>query len=206
MSRKFLGYVIGVSLAACMSGAAMAQCAFNQPWDGIRASHASIVRSCGVPTPAPLVAADDFQCRAGGVLTQVRWWGTLATTAQVGRPYYIAIRRDNGNCQPAGVLWQACVVPQAVSAGVDCQGRRVFRFTAAVPAFAVAAGQKYWLQISEADDRSARPGVEDFRWSGRRPVRFCPAAQINAAGGIIQPLPDACDGARNDLSFLLKIV
>lgn len=207
MNRFTSRCTLGLLLAACFNAsAALGQCIFNQPWDGVRAAHTSIVRSCGLPAPAPLVAADDFQCRGGGTLTHVRWWGTLATGAQIGKPYYLAIRRDNGNCQPAGVLWQACVVPQAVSVGVDCQGRRVFRFTAAVPAFAVVPGQKYWLQISEADDVSARPGIEDFRWSGRRPLRFCPAGQINAAGGILQPLPDPCDGAPDDLSFVLKIV
>ncbi len=206
MNRNVLRNAFGLVLTAFVSGAASGQCIVNQPWDLTHASHTSIVRTCGLPTPAPLVAADDFKCRAGGTLTHVRWWGTLALTAQVGRPYYIAIRRDNGNCQPSDVLWSACVTPQAVSVGADCQGRRVFRFTAAVPPFAVVAGQKYWIQISEIDDRSARPGVEDFRWSGRQPLRLCPAAQINGAGGILQPLIDPCDGAPDDLSFVLKIV
>ena len=206
MSRNVLRYALGMVMAASMSTAALGQCVVNQPWDMVHASHSSIVRSCALPVPGPTAAMDDFKCANGGTLTHVRWWGTIATQAQLGKRYYIAIRLDNGNCQPANVVYSTCVTPQSVAVGPDCQGRRVFRFTAVVPPFAVAAGQKYWLQVSELDDVSARPGVEDFRWSGRQPLRGCPAAQINGAGIITQPLIDPCDGAPDDLSFVLRII
>jgi hypothetical protein len=57
------------------------------------------------------------------------------------------------------------------------------------------------LQISEPDQQSIQVGVENFRWSGHRPIEFCPAVQFPP---MMQPILDACDGAPDDLAFALQ--
>jgi len=181
------------------------QCIFRQPWDKRSASHSSIVRSCDQPSPMDVVAMDDFVCRDGAKMNRLRWWGVLLDKKQYksGRSYYIAIYDDNGNCQPGDKLYETCVKPQEKYVGKDCAGNHVVMFTTKIPPFGAAPGQRYWLQISEDDSNSARPGIEDFRWSGRMPIQFCPALQMDVAGGIRQPLIDRCTQKEVDLSFII---
>ena len=62
---------------------------------------------------------------------------------------------------------------------------------------------KYWLQISEDDERSIRPNIEDFQWSAHRQIRGCRALQRDATGAITTPLFDVCDDKPDDLAFAL---
>ena len=202
--KSFQLQVLALSAACFAVEGALAQCIFRQPWRFHRASHESRVESCQTPIPLDRVALDDFVCEAPGVLVRLRWWGVLLTPEQAhDRPYYIAIYADNGNCQPAQRAYWACVNPRVKRVGTDCNGDPVFLFSARVPAFNLDNDVRYWLQISESDEGSARPGVEDFRWSGRRPQQLCDAVQRTAAGGFISPLLDICDQQPDDLSFAL---
>lgn len=198
----------------------------NQPWfpypfpQGRWAAHESRVFSCEDPRPLNKIALDDWVCTRTGPIIRVDWWGTMPrefATAQAQRPFYVAIYPDNGNCQPVlqEPLYKRCVrVDVFKFAGVDCQNRPVFYFSAALPPmpgsnqpFIQQQGRRYWLQISEADRESVRPNVEDFRWSGHRSIKGCPALQasIGSQGGItFNLLHDPCDEQRDDLAFRLR--
>lgn len=206
----------------------------SQPWypypfpQGRWASHEARVLGCENARPMNRVAMDDWVCTRTGPIIRVDWWGTMPTAVaqiQKNRPFYIAIYGDNGNCQPRttfgqqnaqhpyGALYARCVVPDVVKfVGVDCQNQPVFFFSAPLPPgpnghFRQTAGTRYWLQVSEADRESARINVEDFRWSGHRPITPCPAVLLglNAAGQpVFSPAIDACDGQMDDLAFRLR--
>ena len=176
-------------------------CVFSQPWIPDWPAYESRVRSCVNPLPVNRVAMDDFECPTSGDAVGLRWWGVLTVKAQKKmRPYYVAIY-DDDNCKPGQLLYETCVVPKVKKLIMDCTDRRVFVFAAKIPAFPVAADERYWLQISEDDAGSARPGVDDFLWSGRRPQQLCAATQMDAGGVFYCPLMDPCFGKRNDLSF-----
>jgi len=176
---------------------------YNQPWTPPVASFRARVRSCDDPTPFTAVCMDDFAFSASGRAVRLRWWGVLTNTAQVGRPYYIAIYKDS-NCTPATLIYKACVTPAVVAVQPDCTNQRVFRFDTPIPAVALTGGQRYWLQISENDAASSNPGADDFFWSGRQPVRKCRA--LSTSDYITYtPLTDSCNGQPDDLSFAILL-
>lgn len=203
IAKRVLAFVV----TAALGQAAFAQCNVFQPWTKPSDSFTSIVRSCDQPVTPDRVAMDDFICREQGKLDRLRWWGVVFSREQALRgSYYIAIYEDNGNCEPGNQVYKACVRPQVKLAGVDCKQNRVIQFDAALPnPFPVQAGVRYWLQISEDDSRSFRPGVEDFRWSGHQPVKECEALQIDTMGNIIQPLIDSCNQRPSDLAFAFRL-
>lgn len=204
MYRYTCSGILLASILALLVESALAQPLYRQPWRLHRASHSSIVESCATATPIDLVALDDFEVDEAGTVLRVRWWGVLLVPGQrFNRPYYIAFYSDNGNCQPLALLYEECVTPEVIRVGTDCNADPVFRLSAAIPSFPVSSNTRYWLQISEDDSGSARPGQEDFRWSGRRPQRYCPAIQRDSTGTIYTPLLDICDNQPDDLSFAL---
>lgn len=179
---------------------------YVQPWTPRLASHESRVRSCSTPQPFAKVALDDWICGATGPIVRLHWWGVLSSPQQARRPFYVAIYATlPGACQPnpQALLYSACVTPNYIRyRGTDCEGRRVYHMSAVFPTtqpfFVQQAGQHYWLQISEADEESIRPQLEDFRWSSHRYIKNCPAVE---APPVTQPLFDACDGGEEDLAF-----
>lgn len=210
---------------ACMT-LAVAAPAFAQkaqPWKYPNGSVESRIQFCptaaGVPVqPAPRQAFDDFICDNTGPISWLHWWGVVLdpNQQQLNRPFYIAIHANTqGQCPPLSAadgctvgprLAYWCVIPTTKYVGTDCQNRRVYRFRAQLnPPFIQTAGTHYWLTIAEIDQQSARPGLEDFRWSGFRkstamPFNYCPAQ-------LMPPLQcsviDACN-VPTDLSFELK--
>lgn len=179
----------------------------TQVWTRPYTSHESRVRSCTSPTPLNRVAMDDWTCPASGPVARITWWGTLTADAQRTRRFYFAIYTHTSptSCKPAQKVWQACVTPSASSyVTTDCKQRRVYKFEARFPTpFKQVTGTRYWLQISEADEESAQPGKEDFRWSAHRPIVKCRALQRNNLNVIITPLKDECDQKEDDLAFVL---
>lgn len=174
---------------------------FNQPYKGQRSSFTSVVTSCISPTPAPFAAADDFWFADNFTINHFRWWGTVSSLAQRFRPYYVAIYQDAG-CAPGAVVYEGCVVPvSAPAVAVDCTGKNVYSFYAPLSGPLPIAPGHYWFRVAESDADSVQQGSVDFKWSGRRPVRACPAGQHDAAGVWTSPLLDACDGQADDLSF-----
>lgn len=177
----------------------------KQRWTPPLASHSSRVVVCEIPTPLGPVAMDDWVCPQTGPIIRIVWWGVLFDPGQRNRHFYIAIYSNTaGACQPLELLYSACVKPRAKVVGHDCFGNKVWRFTAKLPVpFQQTEGIQYWLQISEDDERSIRPNVEDFQWSAHRQINGCRALQRNAAGAITTPLLDACDSKPDDLAFAL---
>jgi hypothetical protein len=180
---------------------------WNQPYTWPLASHESRVVSCEEPRPLEKVAMDDWVCTKTGPVVRVSWWGVLLDAAQYSKrwSYYIAIYRNiPGTCQPEREpIYRACVRPDVIryTGRWDCRQNRVFYFSARLPTpFQQRIQQHYWIQISEADWESARPGKEDFRWSAHREVKQCRAGQ---SPPWTQPLIDACDGGVVDLAFRL---
>lgn len=228
MIRRFLSAVAGLTLCSLVAPAlAQPFCAtpispfpsfkWVQPYTPPRATFESRVQSCQTPTPFLRVAVDDWMCTKQGPLVRIDWWGWLSSPAQATRPFYIAVYADN-NCQPFITnlpLCRFCVVPDVVRlVSRDCDPipgttgtHPIYFLSAGIPVGACSqfgsptAPQHLWIQISEADQESIRPGLEDFRWAGRRPVQVCPAVQFPP---MIQPLIDPCDGQIDDLSFRLR--
>ena len=206
--------IAAVALVCCAPGFAFQAggagvnqwyCRYFQPWSPPRAAHRSIVQSCAAPTPVDRVALDDFRCAQGGEIVRLRWWGEILDPEQLGpRRYYVAIYSDQ-DCAPDELLYETCVVPQVRPVQLDCRETPVFHFRAPIPFFEIEANTRYWLQISEDDSDSANPGQDDFLWSGRRPLRACPAVQMDAAGSVYSPLIDPCFQTPNDLSFALRL-
>ena len=212
---------------ACMT-LAVAAPAFAQkaqPWKHPNGSVESRIQVCPTSptapvTPAPRVAFDDFICDNTGPISWLYWWGVVLDPQQqqLNRPFYIAIHGNTqGTCPmmsatefcnvgPRLAYW--CVIPTTKYVGLDCQNRRVYRFRAKLnPVFTQTAGTHYWLTIAEIDQQSARPGIEDFRWSGFRkstaqPHNHCPAQLLPLAAGACS-IVDTCN-VPTDLSFDLK--
>ena len=213
MTRLISKGLLGLAIATCAE-TALAQPVtlawkYVQPWTPPRAAFTSRVISCEQPSPFPQIAMDDWICGASGRITRVTWWGTLNTPLQAQRPFYIAVYGSAATAcvpNPADLQFQICVVPDyAKYVGTDCQQRRVYRMSAALPAtnpFVQQQGTHYWLQISEADQQSVQVNVENFRWSGHRQIQNCRAVQAPPAW--IQPLIDPCDQQPDDLSFALQ--
>lgn len=177
---------------------------FVQPWTARLAAHTSRVQTCTNPVPLPQIAADDWVCGATGPIIRIEWWGTLSDPAQAKRPFYVAFYSTLATaCLPnlAQPIFQTCVVPDyCKQVGTDCQNRKVYKLSAPFtgPIFSQVQGTHYWVQISEADAESIRPGQEDFRWSSHRAVMNCPAI---SAFPVTQPIMDACDQQPEDLAF-----
>jgi len=191
-----------------LASASASSVPYSQPWMQKLPAWTSVVRSCGVPVPLPILAADDFTSTTGGVYNNIVWWGTVTSPAQLQRRWYIATYNDNGFGQPnfGAPLWRTCVVPVAALAGVDCQGMRVYKFGVTLPSSApmpVIVG-KQWLVIAEDDSASIQPGVPDFAWSACQPVQNSPAVQFDNLGIFTQPLLDPCNGGKDDLAFVLS--
>lgn len=213
MKINLKSLTLTIALTATAAGA-YSQVFYAQPYTVPQASFESRVQNCGSPFPVNRVAMDDFVIPAGAqfVLNRIYWWGTLSSAAQAQRPYLVALYRDN-NCLPwlnfgmatAGAFYLACVVPDQVgAAGVDCQGKTVYRFSAPVPPVVLGGGLHAWIQISEVDSLSIRPGKVDFKWSGRRPIQFCPARRW-ILPATLGKLKDPCDLMFDDLSFALSM-
>ncbi|MDW8320080.1 MAG: hypothetical protein RMM08_01840 [Armatimonadota bacterium] len=150
---------------------------------------------------------DDWICTRTGPIVRISWWGVLLNREQFSKQwrYYIAIYRNiPGTCRPEQEpIYRACVRPDVIryTGRWDCRQQRVFYFSAPLPVpFRQEREQHYWLQISEADKESARPGAEDFRWSAHRDIKRCPAAQFPP---FTQPILDLCDEKPDDLAFCL---
>ena len=192
------------ALGLVASAAAQPVLKVSQRWTPPLSSHESRVVQCEQPDPLNQLAIEDWICPQSGPIIRVVWWGTLSDPAQGNRFYWISIRRDNGNCQPAGLIYQACVQARARRVGTDCRNQPVYRLTARLPQpFQQIRGEHYWLTIAEDDERSIRPNLEDFRWSGHMPVENCPAAQFDAAGNLNQPIIEPCLPDKTDLAFAL---
>jgi len=212
------------SLTLALAAPAFAQKA--QPWKYPNGSVESRVQTCpqsatAPVTPAPRMAFDDFICDNTGPISWLYWWGVVLDPQQqqLNRPFYIAIHANTqGTCPmmsptefcnvgPRLAYW--CVIPTTKYVGLDCQNRRVYRFRAKLnPVFTQTAGTHYWLTIAEIDQVSARPGLEDFRWSGFRkstaqPHNHCPAQLQPLAAGGACAIVDSCN-LPTDLSFDLK--
>lgn len=194
-------------------GAATPALAQSQPWAAPNGSVNSTVSSCAAPTPLVAASLDDFQFAENRNISWIRWWGNVSANAQRNKHYYIAIWSNSTlagtcpmPCNPSVVLQSWCVTAGTALAGMDCNGRNVYRFSAALaPAFAASAGTKYWLQICEEDADSVQLGVTDFRWSGYRPTRLCPAQQISAGGVRTCSISDDCVPPNGtDLAYVLK--
>lgn len=211
---KMLGLV-------CLSaGSALAQPTTANPfkvdqrWIPRLASFSSIVQNCnGTQYTFAPVAMDDFLCTKDGPLVRMEWWGTMdLATLPVQRRFFIQIWGHSGtSCRPTQPLWKGCVNATYKVVGTDCQQRRVYQFAANLPQpwFVQTAGNRYWVQISELDNgnpagsppSSPRIGQVDWRWSGHRNIKNCPAGQFTAAGAFISPLLDPCDQQPDDLAF-----
>lgn len=188
----------------------------DQPWVRPLASHASIVQTCeGQQYTFAPIAIDDFLCTKNGPIVRAQWWGTMDSTAQPPQKrFYVAIYAALATtCAPnlQAPLYRACVDASAKLVGADCQQKPVYLFSATLPQpwFTQTAGNRYWLQISEVDRNtngtaaSPRVGAVDWRWSGHRSIKNCPAAQRNANNTYVQPLRDPCDQIEDDLAFRL---
>jgi hypothetical protein len=203
-------WFVGAVLATLMAAPALAQ-KVNQPWTAPRGAHESRVVTCTSPNPAAAwrISLDDWICPKTGPMSRVQWWGIVTSQAQATRPYYIAIwsHATTGACGPGAKVYQACVIPSSKYVGTDCNGRRVYRFSASLPQpwFSQQQGQHYWLQVSEIDSNSVQVGAEDFRWSSHLPIKpapYCQAVQITGGGVVIQPTPDDCpQPIATDLAF-----
>lgn len=213
---------IQISVAMAAGLWAATAWANSQPWRAPNGAVESRIQGCTFnPPPLNRIAMDDFQYSSTTIIKRIRWWGVVLdpNQQQLTKRFYIAIWGNTtaagpcaAGCNPTQVLNFWCLQPSYVYAGLDCQGRKVYRFSVCLPApgFTAIGGNKYWLQVSEIDSESARTGVEDFRWSGYRwdpPVdntRLCDAQQRTAAGVTLCTISDDCAPAVvTDLSYQL---
>ncbi|GIV10923.1 MAG: hypothetical protein KatS3mg020_0414 [Fimbriimonadales bacterium] len=214
--------VSGVLYSATMRGLCPSCTLDNeQPWNKCLPSTPSAVIDCAPATPTNFLVAqatDDFIATYTGAVNTVEWWGTLSHPSQRFRPFQIAFYPQDPNCRPPyGLpLFSACVIPHAKVVGVDCEGRRVWHFSARLPApyFQQVAGQKYWLMITEIDSASIRPGQTDFQWSGHAAcnncangelVCNCRAIKFTVVNGSVFVNPVVgCNGEITDLAWALR--
>ncbi len=192
-------YLISAFVLCFVVEAAWAQCVYRQPWRARRSSHVSAVVQCEVPRPMPRMVFDDFVCEEDGFIERIRWWGTVSDPEQLNRTYVITFWRDDQECGTLERVYEACVRPTARLVGPDCTEERVYVFSTCIPPFLAIIGP-HWVSIAEDDERSIQPNEVDFRWSGRREIRRCPAFSRDANGNRF-PLFDNCDEERNDVSF-----
>ncbi|HEY0867750.1 MAG TPA: hypothetical protein VGE01_10240 [Fimbriimonas sp.] len=164
------------------------------------------------PTKAARIAIVDDFIASGKTVKTVVFWGTVSYLAQVQYPFLIAFRKNNPTqtCRPymTTFIYQ-CVPVRATQAGVDCYGRKVMKFVAQLPFWFIgASGEKYWIQISERDDQSVRPGYNDFRWSfhlrtpNYKSWDSCPALGFDPALTLFE-VRDSCEKSAKDMAFEL---
>ena len=204
MKMSLTGYLSLFALVIITQVAYGAGPKVRQPWDKESSASESVVAICEDPVPTGQIAMDDFKFKEDGRLKSVTWWGTLLE-GTVGVPaFYIAIYEDDRDCGPGELVYENCVEATIERVGEDCQGELVYEFFARLsPRFKFTGGKKYWLQISEDDERSLLPGVPEFRWSCRFPQKKCVALIMNANGDL-RPHLEACTQQEADLSFILK--
>ncbi|MEW6249373.1 MAG: hypothetical protein AB1716_01905 [Planctomycetota bacterium] len=181
---------------------------YSQPWNCQLCNYESRVDNCTNANPLNKVALDDWVCPQSNSIHRITWWGWIFP-GQGQRQFLIAIFNDNGNCQPnlaAGPIFQDCVTPTSVvpvgAACLACPNKPTRRLSAPLNTpFNQEQGVRYWLQISEDDQASVRPGLEDFRWSGHLPVQGCNAVESPP----LAVLPnDPCWNGNTDLAFKLS--
>ena len=202
---------VGLSAATLMLAvAASAQVLYAQPYTPRQSAFESRVNSCGTPRPFMRIALDDWKATVNSPITKIEFWGNLANIGQSGKEFYFAVYKHNAATNKPMLpnpIWKMCMKAVAAPTNyIDCKAKTVFKLTARFPlatCFNQIKDVRYWLQISEADKESFKLNVEDFRWSGRRPIANFPAVQYTASGGIIPTLVDVCDNLRDDLSFIL---
>lgn len=200
----FVRLAVVASVAASLTPQAEAQAGFwNQPWNPAtkRAAYPSTVTAPG-GLAMPTVCRDDMNMEAGTSVKALDWWGTEDGT--VSR--FVIASFCNKNCNVKGKITQETLTPTKVFAGIDCQGKTVWKYsvTLTVPIPYVAGfNGRTWVSIAEDDSTSSMVGVSQFSWSGYRPVRFCPAQAWNNTFNV--GIVDACDGKANDLAFVAHI-
>jgi len=192
------------SLLALASFSLTAHAQFSQPWTPNAKGFTTRVPNCTSPMGLPGAAFDDFVSATTANLTKLVWWGNVSGPAQLNKPVVVAIYPSTpGSCFPglAAPIYTSCVTPiSSTLVGIDCLGRRVYRFKGLLPGgVTVVPGTKYWLQISENDSVSVTPGADDFKWCGHFGNVGCPAIQIAPTGVTVQPLTGC--GALCDLAF-----
>jgi hypothetical protein len=192
------------SLLALASIGLSAQAQFSQPWTPNAKGFTTRVPNCSTPNGLPGAAYDDFISATTSNLTKLVWWGNVSGPAQLNKQVVVVIYRDlPAACSPdlSAPIYTTCVAPISTTlVGMDCLGRRVYRFRALLPGgVTVTPGTKYWLQISENDAVSVTPGADDFKWCGHFGNVGCPAIQISPTGVTVQPLTGC--GALCDLAF-----
>jgi hypothetical protein len=202
-------------LAVAASSIAFSQ-SWNQPWFPTATAGwgPSTIESrtyeC-YPTKVPKMGVVDDFVATGRVVKRVYWWGTPIRAEQLKYPFLIAFYKNDpsGACKPdlSRVIYQ-CVQAKAGTVGVDCTGKKIWRFVADLPFWFVgAAREKYWIQISEVDEKSLRPGYVDFKWAFhlRTPnypsFTSCEALGFDPALTLFS-IKDSCTDAK-DMAFAL---
>ncbi len=191
--------VLAALAAACAATAQVPH--WDQSWNPVtkRAAHTSTA-TMPMGLAMPQICRDDFVLEAGTSVGRVDWWGTEDGTVT----QFIIISNCNHNCTPKAQITNEVVVPTKVFAGIDCQGKMVYRYSVVLATpipYVGGFNGRTWISIAENDATSSMVGVPQFSWSGVRPIRNCPATGWNNVNFV--PLVDACDGKRNDLAFVL---
>jgi len=164
------------------------------------------------PTKLPKIAVVDDFIGNGKVTNKVVWWGTPSDYHQNAYPFLVTFYKDMpGACQPdLNTFIFQCMVPgKATAIGADCVGRKIFKYNAIMP-FGIhfASGQKYWIQISEIDNKSLKVGAVDFKWAfhkrspNYRSWGTCPALGFDPSLTFF-PVFDPCDNTDIDMAFEL---
>ncbi len=214
--------ISGVIYSATLRGVCPSCAQDNeQVWNKCLPSTPSAVIDCAPPTPWNFLAAqstDDFVATYTGLVNTVEWWGTLSHPSQRFRRFQINFYPQDPDCTPpyGNPIYSACVYAYSRFAGYDCNGKRVWKFTAHLPPpyFNQVAGQKYWLMINEIDSESIRPGRTDFEWSGHSAcnscddgpqVCNCAAIKFTVENGVVFVNPVlGCQGEVTDLAWALR--
>lgn len=135
-------------------------------------------------------------------VTAINWWGAVSGNDMLKRNFYIAIHPDVGGQPDLNyfVWWSSVKLKNAVPQGVDCNGKKIYKFFADIKSLNLPDGH-YWIQISEDDAVSSNPGQPDFWWSSRQPVQLNNAIQLDFFASISQLTTDPFNGQPDDLAF-----
>jgi hypothetical protein len=134
-------------------------------------------------------------------VTAINWWGTVSSADMFKRNFYIAIYNDLGGLPDltSFVWWDSVKLKNVVPQGVDCYGKKVYKFFADIKALNLPTGH-LWIQISEDDGLSTNPGQPDFWWSAHQPVLVNKAVQLDFFASPSY-LIDPFNGQQDDLAF-----